>query len=97
MEQPPTWEQLSSTQRPPRLHTALHVGFRQQDSQQVAPPLPEARGRQPRPMTLVQWIPNTPPVTLQISPDTHAGMRGEREHNVNLLEEALKRLPFIIP
>lgn len=54
MVQPLTWEQLRSTQRPPRLHTAPQVGFRQQDSQQVAPALPEARGRQPKPMTLLQ-------------------------------------------
>lgn len=68
--QTPLLEQFSSTQCPPRLQTALQAGSRQQDSQQLALPLPTARGRQPKSTTLLQWIPNTPPVTLQISADT---------------------------
>lgn len=70
MGQPVFNEQLRSTHLPPRLHTALQRGFKQQDSQHVAPPLPSARGYQPRLMMLLLWIPSTPPVTRQRSADT---------------------------
>lgn len=79
MGQPLVRVQLRRTQRPPRLHTALQLGSKQQDSQHVAPPLPSARGCQPRLMTLLQWIPSTPPVTRHRSADTPGG----REEVVN--------------
>ncbi|KAG7225400.1 hypothetical protein INR49_027389 [Caranx melampygus] len=79
MGQPLVREQLRRTQRPPRLHTALQLGFKQQDSQHVAPPLPSARGCQPRLMMLLQWIPSTPPVTRHRSADTpDPGQKGGR-------------------
>lgn len=67
---------LSNTHRPPRLQTALQLGFKQQDSQQVAPAVPATRGCQPSVRTLLQYIPSTPPVTLHRFPDTPAQAEG---------------------
>lgn len=64
MEQPLGREHLRRMQYPPRLHTALHEGSKQHASQHWAPPRSTASGRQPSPITLLQEIPNTPPVTL---------------------------------
>lgn len=72
MEQPWSRVHLSRTHCPPRLQTAPQAGLRQQDSQQEAPPLPVLRGSQPSVRTLLQWVPRSPPVTLQTPPDTPA-------------------------
>ncbi len=79
MGQPLSRVQRRSTHRPPRLHTALQLGSRQHDSQHVAPPLPTARGCQPRVMMLPQWIPSTPPVTRQRFADTPGKAKKEEE------------------
>lgn len=70
MRHPLSSVQLRSTHCPPRLHTALQLGSKQQFSQHVAPAFPIARGYQPRVMALLQWIPSTPPVTRQRFADT---------------------------
>lgn len=76
MEQPLSRVHLSSTHWPPRLQTALQLGFKQHDSQQVAPPFPVTRGCQPSERMLLQCIPSTPPVTLQRCPDAPAQVEG---------------------
>lgn len=78
MEHPLSRVHLSNTHWPPRLQTALQPGFKQQDSQHVAPPLPITRGCHPSVSTLLQCIPSTPPVTLQRFPDTPAQVEGFR-------------------
>lgn len=70
MVQPSIRAQASNTHLPPRLHTAPQEGFKQQNSQHRGPPPSTASGRQPRPMTLLQWIPSTPPVTVHMLPET---------------------------
>lgn len=80
--------QVSNTQRPPRLHTAPQEGFIQQDSQHRAPKWSTASGCQPRPMTLLQWIPRTPPVTVHMLPETPE--RGTDEAQMKVDKEKLE-------
>ncbi|TNN33950.1 hypothetical protein EYF80_055882 [Liparis tanakae] len=75
--QPGVLAQRRRTHCPPRLHTALQPGVRQQASQHVAPPRPLASECQPRLMTLLQCIPSTPPVTRHRLADTPGRRAGE--------------------
>ena len=90
MRQPLSRVQLRSTHRPPRLQTALQFGFKQQASQHVAPPLPSARGCQPREMVLLQWIPRTPPVTRQRVADTPGQGQQEGDNKMYFTDWCLK-------